>query len=386
MYSPMNSKHFTQRMNENGVRYWVLSTRIAPVQQTFYFVNSGMSEDGRYFWFYCAFPPAEGHSLGVVDFLTDEVHYFPETRGSGWMVDPETGCVYWGCSQGIFMRSPHPQDRAQRIAYLPEEAARARAREAGTHLTFTPDRREILADIQTSQGSIIGTFSVKDGSFTQWYHTQQGVPYNHAQLCPTDGDYCMCAHEFSYNPKTGKNERPPLTEEGIYPRLQLIRRNGEREMRTPYKNAATHEWWAADGNSIYYCSHNSIVQDRLGAHEPEVICHIPIEGGNGTWHAHCSRDGQYFVVDGSYPYGGLDWWRGCPSTVRFWNHQSQKLIDVVTYNPVVEGWTPERPSIYHIDPHPRFAADDQWITFTTTVCGRVDAAVAQTKQLMELSR
>ena len=59
---------------------------------------------------------------------------------------------------------------------------RARAQEAGTHLTFTPDRREILVDIQTCFGSILGTFSVKDGSFSQWYHTKPGTPYNHAQM------------------------------------------------------------------------------------------------------------------------------------------------------------------------------------------------------------
>lgn len=126
MFGPMNSRHFTERVNENGVRYWVLSTRVAPIQQGFYFVNSGFSEDGRYLWFYCAFPPAAGHCAGVVDFLTDEVRWFPETRGSGWMVDPLTGNLYWGCGQGIYMRTPHPQDRAVQIAELPEEAVRAR--------------------------------------------------------------------------------------------------------------------------------------------------------------------------------------------------------------------------------------------------------------------
>ena len=386
MFSPMNSRHFTERVNENGVRYWVLSTRVAPIQQGFYFVNSGFSEDGRYLWFYCAFLPAAGHCAGVVDFLTDEVRWFPETRGSGWMVDPLTGNLYWGCGQGIYMRTPHPQDRAVQIAELPEEAVRARVQEAGTHLTFTPDRKEILADLQTCFGSIVGTFSVKDGSFTEWYHTKPGTPYNHAQMCPTNGDLCMCAHEISYNPTTGRNEMPALTEEGIYPRLQLIGRDGSREMRKPYKNAATHEWWAADGKSIYYCSSESIVQDRLGEHEAEVVCHIPIEGGNGTWHAHCTEDEKYFVVDGSHPYAGKTWWRGCPSTVRFYNRESGKLIDVVSYNPVVEGWTPEKPSIYHIDPHPRFVVGDRYVTFTTTVCGRVDVGIAETSQLIELSR
>ena len=72
--------------------------------------------------------------------------------------------------------------------------------------------------------------------------------------------------------------------------------------------------------------------------------------------------------------------------VRFYNRESGKLIDVVSYNPVVEGWTPEKPSIYHIDPHPRFVVGDRYVTFTTTVCGRVDVVIAETSQLIELSR
>lgn len=72
--------------------------------------------------------------------------------------------------------------------------------------------------------------------------------------------------------------------------------------------------------------------------------------------------------------------------VRFWNDTSKRLIPVLTCNPVVEGWTPEDPSIYHIDPHPRFVLDDRLVTFTTTVCGRVDLAVAETAELIELSK
>ena len=43
-------------------------------------------------------------------------------------------------------------------------------------------------------------------------------------------------------------------------------------------------------------------------------------------------------------------------------------------------------SIYHIDPHPRFVVGDRYVTFTTTVCGRVDVGIAETSQLIELSR
>ncbi|MBQ7915327.1 MAG: hypothetical protein IJ315_00890, partial [Firmicutes bacterium] len=200
------------------------------------------------------------------------------------------------------------------------------------------------------------------------------------------GDLMMCAHEGHFDPNVGRHVSPEKTPEGIYPRLQLIGRDGSREMRKPLNNYATHEWWAADGKSIYYCSQNHIAQDRLGDHEAESVCYIPIEGGNGTWHAHCTVDEKYFVVDGSHPYGDLTWWRGCPSIVRFYNRETKKLVDVVTYNPVVEGWTPEHASTYHIDPHPRFIHNDEWMVFTTTVSGRVDVGIAETKQLIEMSK
>ena len=47
---------------ESGVTIHVLTRRVAPVQQGFYFVNDSMSADGRYLWFYCAFPPAQHYS------------------------------------------------------------------------------------------------------------------------------------------------------------------------------------------------------------------------------------------------------------------------------------------------------------------------------------
>jgi hypothetical protein len=37
---------------------------------------------------------------------------------------------------------------------------------------------------------------------------------------------------------------------------------------------------------------------------------------------------------------------------------------------------------YHIDPHPRFCAQDQWIVFTTTIRGQVDLALVKTADLV----
>jgi len=386
MYTPETSRHFTKRIDpKSGMTYYILSTRVAPIQQSFYFVNSGADAAGRYLWFYCSFPPTPGHCAGVVDFMTDEVHFFPDTYGSGWMVDPLTGELYWGNVSGIYRRTPHPEDPAIQIAKMPAECARFLGGSmGGTHLTFSPDRKELFIDIQSRNGSYIGTVDVATGEYRQWYKTPaEGIPYNHGQYSPIDPDLAMCAHEGHHDFTTGRFTAPALTEDGIYPRLELIHRDGTVEMRRPLNNYATHEWWAPNGKSIYYCSKEHIAQDRLGDNEPESVCYIPIEGGNGTWHAHCSQDENYFIVDGSLPSMGLTWWRGCVSVVRFYNRKTDKLCDLLTYNPIVCGWTPENPCPYHIDPHPRFVWDDKWVTFTATVDGRVDLAIAPVAQLID---
>ena len=393
MYTPFTSRHFTTHVDPgSGVRYAVLTTRVAPVQQGFYFVNNSWSNDGRYLWFYCAFPPAAGHSLGVVDFLTDEVHHFPETAAGGetWLVDPRTGNIFWGTGRGVYTRTPHPQDQPRLVAQLPPEIIRLGVRNIGTHLTFTPDYKEVLADVQTSCGSYIGTFHLEKGDFTLWYHTPAGVPYNHAQLNPADGDVCMCAHEHHFDPQEGKL-MPPALVDGVYPRLQIIRRDGTRRMIPPYNNSATHEWWAPDGRSIYYCTHEDpdtgiVAQDMLDGSPSRVVARVPVPGGNGTWHAHCTADEQFFVIDGSHHCMGLSWWRGCESMVHFFHRGSGKLLRFITRNPMVGGWTPENPCPYHIDPHPRFTLRDTMIVFTTTMMGKVDLAVTEVAPLVERTK
>lgn len=394
MYSPYHSKHFTTYIDPvSHIKLAVLTTRVAPIQQSFYFVNSSWSDDGRYFWFYCAFPPSAGHSVAVIDFLTDEIHHFPETiaEHATWMVDPRNGDLYWGCSEGIFKRTPHPEDKPVLVAKMPEECYHAGARYLGTHLNFTPDYKEITADMYTVFGSRIGSFDVATGAYTEWYRTGAETFYNHMQINPTDGNVCMCAHEGTRDVQTGKNISPALVD-GVYPRLQIITRDGKRTMLPPLGNYATHEFWAPDGKSIYYCNedtpyggekHAAVIQDRLDGSEPEIVCCVDIPGGNGTWHAHCTRDEQYFVIDGSLPSMGKKWWRGCESTVHFYNRRTGKLMRFLTKNPIVEGWTPENQSIYHIDPHPRFVLNDSMITLTTTVRGFVDVAVADVTQLIE---
>ena len=51
--------YFTEWIDpESGVRSYVLTKKLAPLQQSFYFTNSSFSADEQYLWFYAAFPPS----------------------------------------------------------------------------------------------------------------------------------------------------------------------------------------------------------------------------------------------------------------------------------------------------------------------------------------
>ena len=393
MYTPFNSKHFTKYMDPvSGQTIAILSTHVAPVQQGMYFINSGASDDHRYLWFTCAFPPAIPHSMAVIDFLTDKIHHFPDTCGCGdSLVDGSTGNLYWVCPQGIYMRAPHPQSKPMLIARAPEKVRKLGEGCRCSHPTFSPDKKELIVDFQTSQGSLLGSIDVVTGEFTEWYHTEKGTMYSHAQCCPTDSDTMLCAHEL-WN--SLKNRNDPVFVDGIYPRLQIIRRDGSRTMLKPYGNGATHEWWAPNGKSVYYINNNVrdsgvgvVAQDKLDGSDPVVICSCSTPGAfNSLWHGQCTQDENYFVIDAAYPCMGEPIWRGTESMVYFHNHITGKTIKFLTKNPVVGGWTPEFSCPYQIDPHPRFVMDDQYITFTTTVMGRVDLAIANVEELIEATK
>ena len=391
MYTPFTSRHFTRYTDpQSGITMAILSTHVARVQKGVYFVNPCTSKDGRYLWFSCAFHPGGG-CLAVIDFLTDEIHSFLDTSGSsGHLVEPETGNIYFSCAQGIFCRSPHPDDKPVLVARLPEICREHGCSGGTSHLTFTPDRKELVVDYQTSNGNYLGSIDVVTGEFTQWYHTEPGRWYNHAQCCPTDGNLMMCAHEM-WNGLTLRNEA--VYEDGIYPRIQFITREGKRWIIRLAGNEGGHEFWAPDGKSVYYVNNDFekkgygvVARGPIDGSEPEIICKITIPGScNHVWHTQCTQNEKYFLVDGSVPSMGLPVWRGCSSAVHFFNKETQKLIRIVT-NPVVEGWTPENSCPYHIDPHPRFEMNDTWGTFTTTVLGRVDVAVVDVAQLIEATK
>jgi hypothetical protein len=350
---------------ETGVTSYLLTQKVAPVQEAFYFSNESMSADGRYLWFYCAYPPsgtaAQGRTLGVVDFETGEVRQFPETQfnEASPFVDA-SGEVTWGMGAGLWRRGPGANDPVFHINSLPDEIIGSRPiPRIATHLTRSCDGLAFFIDAHIGLQYVFGTLPVDGGPFEEWYRFERN--YNHAQISPIDPDVVLFAQEHHGDPITGLNF--PITN-----RLWIMRR-GEKPrpiLREPLW--VTHEWWDPDGEHVWCVWGNETWKVRVSDGEVEKIL-FP----HHTWHSHSSQKGEYIIGDSNVKF-----YRGCPSTVHFMNRKTGKIVKLMD-NPAREDYAGGH---YHIDPHPRFVCGDQYAVFTTTVRGEIDLAIVDVAELL----
>lgn len=353
---------------ESGVTSYILSKKVAPVQEAFYFVNDSMSRDGRYLWFYCAFPPSgtasQGRTLGVVDFETGDVRHFPETQfnHASPYVDVESGQVYWGMGDSLWQRGPQAGDSVERVGTIPADLIGNRHIERfATHLTRSADGKAFFVDAAFGLQFVFGSIAIDSGAYEFWHRFDRN--HNHAQFSPTDPDLILFAQEFHPDPVTGLRFR-------IEDRMWLLRRGGVPRPVFDEPTVVTHEWWDADGEHVW-CIKNRQGTWRVNI-ETQAVEDIPWP--EGAWHSHHHQSGQYLIGDTNTQF-----YRGCPSTVQFLNRESGQHVRVVD-NPAMPGLVGAR---YHIDPHPRFAGNDQFVVFTTTVRGEVDIAIVPTADLIE---
>lgn len=379
MYTPETSRHFVKQQDESGAIYYVLSTRVAALQTGFYFVPPSMDDSGRYLWFYCYFPPANYRTLGVIDFTTDQVHHFPETLylDASPTVDPLTGDVYYADGQAIYRRSPKPALPVEKICDLPKEFFE---KKAGlivpvTHLTFSPDRKQVFLDARTTKGCIAGALTLESGDFQVW--TRPEYCRNHGQFNPVYPDLALMAEEFETD-ENGAYRSIRTDENGVFMRLWTVKSNGEEKVWAPLNlERATHEWWSADGRKIYYCKYDSNGNNGICAIDYFTGDHrlaAPVR----AWHGFSSVDDSLFLFDENDGF-----YRGCASRVGLYNTKTGKTIYFNSYNPPLN--PPESPTQYHLDPHPRFNANEKYIVFTTVIDGKPELAVAKTADILPMT-
>ncbi|EIQ01367.1 hypothetical protein OpiT1DRAFT_05943 [Opitutaceae bacterium TAV1] len=354
--------------------------RVAPLQQSFYYVNPSLhiTPDGNArYWFYCAFPPANsahsGRTLAVAEFATGIIRHYPETAftEASPMLDHETGEIYWANEQGIWRRTASPDDSPQRVAAFPPAITRNRpVRRYATHLTLSPDRRALNIDAGIGPDNPVGQAWLDDGRIEIWQTLQH--TYNHGQFNPSPchPGLLLLAQENCVDQKTGevryKDNRLWLVRRGdtrglypVYPdSLSSLVGSSYRpvasnshletphaEVRTDPRQMHGHEWWSSDGDYIYYIHYQTgiertpIATAGTSDARPELVWpHRTVS------HAHASPCGNYIVLDALPP--------DAPDThhVRFVNLRSRRAIDIVSRMPS----PPAAFRPYHLHPHPQF--------------------------------
>ncbi len=377
MTTPETSTLFTRWTNPtNGIESLVLTHRAAPVQQSFYYTHPSFSNDGRFLWLGCGFPPPGGRHaqqiLGVADFETAELRVYPETQFTTArpMVDLTTGEVYWGNDLDIWKRGPLADDRAVHVNTLPPELVKGlRLNHLATHPTFSADGRSLNIDARLSKSdgtpvSLIGDMPLDGSPFRLWQKTE-GFNYDHALFSPTDPELQMFAHEFWSD---GERLGVPFDGSTPYHRIWLIRR-GEKAaplLKRPASHSG-HEWWDASGDYIWYLHYGIGVKKVSLATREETL----VWAGRLS-HAHSSQCGRYLVADRMDDPGNPD------CNVFFFDTTTGKQVEIVNRGPLAAHLT----QCTHLHPHPQFCLNDRYICYTTTVHDRVDVALVRTSDLI----
>lgn len=355
---------------QSDIRSYILSKRVAPHQQSFYFVNQSFSADGHFLWFYTFFPPSgnvqgNGRTLGVLHTESGSMYHFPETQFSDGspMIDSLTGDAYWVTGLEIWKRSPGPSDVPVRVATFPAELANNRAlRRVATHLTMSSDRAWLNVDAQIGQEWFVGAAPLSGGPVEIWQTFDRC--YNHGQFSPTDPDLQMIAQDWWHDSNTGARHQ-------YQDRLWLIRKGERARPIYPHDPSArrTHEWWQANGSHVWYVDYDRGTE-KVNIATGERTNVWP----DGTCHSFCDSTGTYIAGDiGTYSWSQT----GCK--VVFFNVESGREVAIASDLPEPEGGRGR----YHVDPHPRFCLNDEYVCYTTTVDGRADLALTPVAELIK---
>ena len=353
----------------SGITSYLLKEVVAPIQQSFYYVNPSLDTEESALWFHCAWPPSGVKTLARVslDPANPALRHFPQSQfdTAHPLIAPDGG-VWFGAGPSIYHLTS--KGETTRVFTLPEKVLRGRElRLLATHLSLSADGRSLLIDGEVGNHWFVGTADLDTGAF----HLIQefGSRHNHGQFSPVDPDLFLIAHDQHRDPVSGVFLHHTL-------RTWLMNRAGTRyecvnpeHPCRPY-HGACHEWWSPDGWLCY-------IDYDLGVYE------VNVKTGerNHLWkepvcHAHCSSERRFWCADES-PYS----WSERPCKVLFYDRQTGRRVEIQSAMEEPCGNAREVRGPYHIDPHPQFSPKDTWIVYTATPGGRPTVALCPVNQL-----
>ena len=359
---------------ESDVKSYFLTKKVAQLQQNFYFTDSSLTTDGKYLWIRCLNPPAQCQNLAVIsmDEANPFIRNFPGAgcnRGLPSII-PGTHDVLFGEDLSIYR--VNVEGDIQKVITLDKDFLNFRnPQKIMTHASLSCDGKYIILDIEMADKTYIATGNLQTGEFKVIH--KFGRCYDHAMFSPNDPNLIMLDQDWWRDWHTGEYF-------GIDNRIWLMDIRGPRfESLLPNRwyghddSEIAHDFWSKDGKICW-------VDYAHGAFE----CDIDTREVTHVWkrplcHCHTTADRQYWCGDET-PYA----WKERPCKVLFYDRESQKEIDIFSALPCPKV---ERNDNYHLDPHPSFTDDGEYIISTVTLLdGNADVAITPVRELIKKCR
>jgi hypothetical protein len=352
----------------SGVESFILSERIAPIQQSFYFTNPSVSADEKWLWFYAAFPPNRQRMLGAVSLNPEkpEIQLLPQAgfTCASPMVAPEGDAAFF--CEGSSVYKVRLDGSTDVVCTVPKEYIGGRhfARIA-THLTLSADGKYLLLDGDLGNFWWVGIGDIATGEVT--ILKEFGQHHNHAQFSPTDPKLFVIPEDWWYDKYSGRyfpyDHRLWLMDID-QTRYEMVR---PKDWDSGHTANASHEWWSKDGMLCWNDYGRGTYECDAYTLEATHVWQRPL------CHAHCNSDRKLWCADQN-PYE----WDNKPLEILFFNRDRNVEIQIVSAMPK----PPVPRDMYHLDPHPQFSPKDSWVVYTTTVRGTVDVALTPVSPLV----
>jgi hypothetical protein len=279
------------------------------------------------------------------------------------MIAPESDAVYFCCRDSVLRMDLDGE--ISTVCKLGEDYIQGRQLiRLATHLSISADGKFFLLDGEIGNQWFVGLGDRETGKVRivkEFAHN-----YNHGQFSPVHPDLFLLAQDWFYDKVTGRRLHYDN-------RVWLLNTQGSRfEGLTPdviagHMTGISHEWWSGDGHVCWVDYEKGAFEFDLDTRRATPVWPGPL------CHAHCNATRQLWCADES-PYK----WNETPCQVRFFNRATGKVTLIASALPKPQadrGW-------YHIDPHPQFSPDGEWIVYTTTVLGQVDVALTPVAGLL----
>lgn len=397
---------FEKHTDENsGVVSYLLKSGVGgwECSQSNYFVARSMTDDERFVFFYGSnksYSKDADRNGMILDLKTRTVYPVPNCHFSCHpYLDPVEDKLYYGYvysnkNRATIYRRDLLEDPSKdiKLADLPSSVTAGTTsgspiKRLANHLTLTRDKSKVFLDMRIDDEFVYGLLDLKTAAWDEWGRAD--INLTHGQLNPVRDDIALMAID-SYTKLDGTKVNIEADPDGIFPRLQLVRK-GHRERIMPDMTRedqpagyASHERWDESGEWIYWCSAGACIRNISN---PSLFHkYAP------TWASHSffSKERQYITYDDQ----SLDFYRGCRWRVAFYNIATNKYVYIhkllpalVSKEEIQNTTIANKMASLHPDPHPQFVCNDKYIICTAQRPDKtIRLSITPVDQLIDLTK